>query len=175
MRQGVIYIIIGILCMACASKAVVTPAEKEELKKAVSTPGFNISLDWAFSLNTEAGEILNSFNPSGTIANGNRFYIQDGSYSFAVAQDTLRANLPYFGIRQISGNVNGNQGINIEEPFTNWKLQEGKNDRERTIEIRAKEDSEIYDITVTLYAKGKAGVVVNSSQRQSIRYTGTWE
>lgn len=175
MKTNIVFLFICILSVSCASKVAITPAEKDTLETAVSTPKFTIDLEWAYSLNADAGQLLNSLNPAGTVANGNRFYIQDGAYSFTVAQDSVSVNLPYYGTRQISGGFSGNTGITIEDSYKKWKLKEVKNDRERTIYLVAMEDSERYDVTLTLYAKGNATVIINSSQRESIRYTGTWE
>lgn len=175
MKTNILFLFICILSVSCASKVVITPAEKDILETAIHTPKFTIDLEWAYALNADAGQLLNSLNPAGTVANGNRFYIQDGAYSFEIFQDSVKANLPYFGTRQISGGLPGNTGINIKDSYSNWELKEVKKDSERTIDLRASEGGESYDITLTLSAKGNATVIINSMQRESIRYTGTWK
>lgn len=175
MKTNVVFLFICMLSISCASNVVITPAEKDILETAIHTPKFTIDLEWAYALNADAGQLLNSLNPAGTVANGNRFYIQDGAYSFTVVKDSVSVNLPYFGTRQISGGLPGNTGINIEDSYSNWELKEVKKDSERTIDLRASEGGESYDITLILSVKGNATVIINSMIRESIRYTGTWE
>lgn len=174
-RAFIRYIILVLTITACGSKTVVTDAEKAQLETAVSTPNFDIELQWAYSLSADAGRILNSLNPAGTIANGNRFYIQDGNYRFTIKNDSLNANLPYFGTRQISGGLPGNTGILIDDTYEKWKRLDTKDPDRLGIDLRASQKGEVYDMTVLLSAKGNATITVSSSQREFIRYTGTWQ
>lgn len=158
--------------MACASTQV-TPAQQTALAKAVSTPELHFETEWILPLGNDAAQVLNSLQPAGNITNGNRIYSTDGF--LIIRNDSIIADLPYFGRRQVSGGSPGNTGIKVAERLSDWELQERKKDTEETLSIRTSDGSESYSIFLTLYARGKAYMSINSSQRQSLSYQGSWK
>lgn len=164
-----------VLFTSCGSTSALTEAQKETLETAVSTPAFNIAAQWAYPQDATSAQVLNKLNPAGGIVNGNRVLLDSGSYSIQVQNDSLVMNLPYFGTRQISGGLPGNTGITVAQPLRNFKLLTAKKEGRHDLHMTASERGETYDMAVTLFAGGNARVVISSSQRQSIRYTGTWQ
>jgi hypothetical protein len=108
-------------------------------------------------------------------ANGNRIYIADAVNYIAVKNDSVFVMLPYFGTRQISGGLPGNVNIQVAQALDDWEARPEKKDNQRSLHIATKHKGESYDISIRLFAKGKATVVLNTSQRQSIKYEGRWE
>lgn len=160
------------LLMACASNAV-TPQQQRALAQAISTPQLHFETEWVTPLGNDATQLLNTLQPAGNVVNGNRIYATNGF--LIIRNDSIIANLPYFGRRQVSGGNPGNTGIKIEDKLSDWTVLENKKDEKETIRIRAEENSESYTLFLTMYASGTANISLNSSQRQSLSYQGTWK
>lgn len=175
MIKYILFLCTLVLFTACGSSSPITETQIRDLETAVTTPHFTFNAEWANPLDATSGQLLNSLNPAGGIVNGNRVLLDNGSYAIQVKNDSLIMNLPYFGTRQISGGLPGNTGIKVEQPLEEFMVSKIKKDSRRDITMTGTHNSEAYDVSVTFYAGGHATVVVNSSQRQSIRYTGTWE
>lgn len=171
--KGICLLLTGML-MACGSVKEITETERANIEKAVTTPAFKVRMQWAYPLNSGSAQLLNSLQP-GVRANGNRIYIDDGSNYMEVKNDSVFIALPYFGTRQISGGLPGNVNVEVAQALEDWKANPEKKETERTLHIATDHKGESYDISVRLFAKGKATVVVNTSQRQSIKYEGRWE
>lgn len=171
--KGIYVLLVGSL-MACGSVREVTETERAVLEKAVTTPAFNIRMQWAYPLNSGSAQLLNSLQP-GVRANGNRIYIDDGANYMQVKNDSVFVALPYFGTRQISGGLPGNVGVHVAQALDDWEAMPAKNTAERSLHIATKHKGEAYDLSIRLFAKGKATVVLNTSQRQSIKYEGRWK
>lgn len=159
--------------LACGGQREITETERLDLERAVRTPAFKIQMQWAFPLSNTASQYLNNLQP-GVRANGNRIYIDDGNNYIQLKNDSVFVELPYFGTRQISGGLPGNVGIRVAEALKDWELRPIKKTNERSLQISTKHKGESYDLSIHLFSKGKATVVVNSSQRQSIKYEGRW-
>ncbi len=152
----------------------VSDAQIEALARAVDSTNYTITAEWAIPLDNDATQVLNALQPAGNIVNGNRVYL-DGGSQIHIVQDSIAMDLPYFGTRQISGGISGNTGIRVHGSFTSETKTDSKHPNDRSITIKTKEGSEFYNINLRLFATGKATLVVNSNQRQSIRYMGSWE
>lgn len=175
MTQRILFLLLATFLASCGSTKTITAEEQKALETAVSSQDFTINLQWAYPLDGTSAQVLNSLQPAGNIVNGNRVLISTSSPQIQVRKDSLIANLPYFGVRQISGGLPGNQGVEIDQEIREWEVIPTKKSSEQNVRVEAKQKGEAYDIAIRLYAKGNAVVVLNSSQRQSIRYTGTWE
>ena len=168
---------IGVLliasALACGGQREITETERLDLERAVTIPAFKIQMQWAFPLSNTAAQLLNTMQP-GVRAAGNSININDGSNYVQLKNDSVFVELPYFGTRQISGGLPGNVGIRVADALKDWELRPEKKANERSLQISTKHKGEYYDLSIHLFSKGKATVVVNSSQRQSIRYEGRW-
>ena len=168
------YLVLIVILASCASKTVASDTQIQALATAVDSANYTITAEWAIPLDNDATQVLNALQPAGNIVNGNRVYL-DGGSQIHIIQDSIAMDLPYFGTRQISGGIAGNMGIRVYGAFTSETKTDNKHPNERSIAIKTQEGSESYNINVRLFATGKATLVVNSNQRESIRYTGTWE
>lgn len=172
LKTSIYILLIGSL-LGCGSERAMTEAERIGLEKAVSTPAFKIEMQWAYPLSNTAAQLLNNLQP-GIRAAGNSININDGRNYVQLKNDSVFVDLPYFGTRQISGGYSDNVGVRVAEALKDWELRPEKKANERSIHISTKHKGEYYDLSIHLFSKGKATVVVNSSQRQSIRYEGRW-
>lgn len=161
--------------LGCSTQKKITEQERAALETAVTTPIFQIKAAWAYPLDTTSAQILGSLRPAGGVVQGNSVLLDSGQYTVEVKNDSVFVNLPYFGTRQISGGLPGNTGIYIKQPLDNWKVLSNKNNSAKNLRVTAAQNGESYDIAIRLFATGTANIVVNSTQRQSIRYTGYWK
>ena len=169
------WVLVGFVLVSCGSTREVTEVQLASLEKAVTTPQFHIQAEWALPLDNDATQVLNLLQPAGNIVNANRVFIDNGSHYIKVFTDSIAIHLPYYGTRQISGGLPGNTNIEVAQKLSQWTEESSKKSHIRNLQFEAKQKGEAYDIRIRLHAKGSATVVVNSSQRQSIRYTGKWE
>lgn len=169
------YTVLALILIACSSSKPATNGQITALEAAVSTPQFVITPQWAEPLDQTSAQVLNALQPAGGIVNGNRIQIESGAHFIKLNPETIDIYLPYFGTRQISGGLPGNTGIVAED--AHYTLRSSNNDKEgqRNITVQTASNGESYTISIRLFAQGKATVVVNTTQRQSIRYVGTWE
>ena len=163
-----------VLLTGCRSTTPVTQAQIDAIEKAVKTQEFTFKAQWAEPLDQTALQVFNALRPAGGIVNGNRVHIENGGYYIRLKEDQIFIDLPYFGKRQISGGLPGDTGIEVEAGDYTWEQRTTDKDEQRSIDIQTASNGESYDISIRLFAQGKASVVVNSTQRQSIRYVGTW-
>jgi len=170
-----IYILYSMLCIACSSTKEIPQEQLEALDVAVHELRFKINAKWAYPLSTDATQILNSLQPSGILANGNRIRIDNSSGFLRIADDSIAISLPYFGVRQISGGYLNNTGIKVNRVLEDWQLRDTKKNDQRVLSVTTRENGETYTINLRLFAKNNASIVITSSQRQSIRYEGVWE
>jgi len=173
--RWMVSLVVGFCIISCSSSRTYTEVQISTLASAVSTPSFYINAQWALPLDNDAAQVLNALQPAGNVVNGNRVHIDNGTNFIKVRQDSLFVNLPYFGTRQISGGAPGNTNIEVAMALEIWRTEPSKKAYQRNLRFEARHKGEAYDIAIRLNAGGTATVIVNSSQRQSIRYTGNWE
>ncbi len=175
MRTTLLLATIVVSMFSCSTQKKFTEQQSIALETAVSTPRFVITPQWAEPLDQTSVQVLSALQPAGGIVNGNRVQIESGGHYINVSSEEISVNLPYFGTRQISGGLPGNTGIVVEHGTYTFKDGTGNKDGQRNIQLQTSSNGESYTIAIRLFSLGKATVVVNSSQRQSIRYVGTWK
>jgi len=172
-----LYFICASLITACGSSREYTAAELAHLEKAVSTPQFTFTAQWANPLDADATQILNALRPAGGGAvAGNRIRLDSGVYTLKLEGEELEVDLPYFGTRQISsGKYPTDSGIQAKGPYKDFRIKSSKKSHQRNLSLQVSDATESYNISLQLFAGGTASITVNSSHRQSISYNGTWE
>ncbi len=175
MRNTMLLVIIVTSILSCSTQKKFTEEQSTALETAVSTHQFVITPQWAEPLDQTSVQILSGLQPAGGIVNGNRVQIEGGGHYINITSEEISVSLPYFGTRQISGGLQGNTGIVVDKGAYTWKESTGNKQDQRNIQIETSSNGEAYTIAMRLFARGKATVVINTSQRQSIRYVGTWK
>lgn len=128
--------------------------EYEEISALVNSGKFAYRADWAFPLG--GGRINLQLNP-------NVFKMSDG------IADVF---FPYFGVVHRGGGYNGNVGIEFDGPVEKYKISFDDKKRRITIKFNARRDTESFDITMKISRSGNTSIIVNSSNRETIKYDG---
>jgi hypothetical protein len=94
-------------------------------------------------------------------------------YKLQFKNDSIITRLPYIGERQMgSGYNNLDAGIIVDGPITNYQEKTDSKKGETIITMDAMNGAESYSIQLTVQQYGFTRVNVNSSQRNSIAYSG---
>ena len=176
MLQNLIYYsLIGILMVSCNSyKSTLKPEEIKAFGAAVSvSDSLIIESNYAYPRMTGAlMDIQNSgFFPMGNVA-GNIDISGTLNY-LIINKGNVTAELPYYGERNVGG-YNQNIGIQFKGQPDDYTI---KNNEEGsyiiTFSMKDRINSqENYEIQVYLYPNYKTRLIVNSSHRTSIQYSG---
>jgi len=162
--------------VSCGSSNVYTAQEKASLEKLVTDRNFEIELQWARPLVTNS---LNQLADAGLFRpgdNASQINLQGNQNTFKFENDTVSANLPYYGERQMGGGYNSDGG-GIDFETTPKELTLTKDDDKdyylMEFNVRDKDSNENYDVSLTLYPSLNAIIDIWSSQRNTIQYNGT--
>jgi len=162
--------------VSCGSSNVYTAQEKASLEKFVTDRNFEIELQWARPLVTNS---LNQLADAGLFRpgdNASQINLQGNQNTFKFENDTVSANLPYYGERQMGGGYNSDGG-GIDFETTPKELTLTKDDDKdyylMEFNVRDKDSNENYDVSLTLYPSLNAIINIWSSQRNTIQYNGT--
>lgn len=172
----VLFILLGIVTLfACSINREVSSEDKVRLDKIIEDQYFKIEAEFARPLATNA---LNQLANAGLFRPGDnpsQINLQGNSNFFKFEGDSVSAYLPYFGERQMGGGYNENSGIEFKGIPKDLKINKDESKNLYTINFYMKQESESYQISLTLYSNLKASINVNSSQRFPIRYDGNLE
>ncbi|MFC6860830.1 DUF4251 domain-containing protein [Zunongwangia atlantica] len=138
-----------------------------DLKEFAESKELQIENQWANPMRANTVTFINNpnFNSGNVNLIGNPNYIK-------FKGDSVDIFLPYFGVRQMGGGFNDRGGIKFEGIPEDFKMTENEAKDYVRYEFMGRDDSEIYQFYITLYANGNASTSVNSSQRDNISYTG---
>lgn len=163
-----------IVFISCGSSKKTGSTDTWILNKLITEQAFEIESRWAQPMATGAySQAVNGLLPPGSTAGqinliGNTNYLK-------MEKDSLSAYLPYFGERQMGGNYGATKG-GIEFKGIPEDLEITSTDKSGyniRFSINDKENkSENYKVYIQVYPDLNANVVINSSQRLSIRYRG---
>lgn len=173
-QSTLIIIIVLFVVTACgSSKPAYTVNQIEDLKKLIEHGSFLIEAEFANPLATQS---MNAVSSAGLLPPGsavNRINLMGTNNFLEVKGDSVSANLPYYGERQIAGAYNNSDvGIQFKGVPEDFKMS--YNEKKETYEMKfsAKNKSEIFYINAIIFPNNKVSLYVNSSQRLTINYQG---
>lgn len=173
MKKAFIFPIVFAVIFGCtASKNTDSTAQTKDFKKVMETKAFSFTADWA---NPMATQSLNSIANAGLLppgSNAGSIQLNGTSNFLKVEGDTVSANLPYFGERRFGGGYGSNTGIEFKGVPTSYDQAYNTDKNRFDITFLISEDMEAYNVTLTVFANKTANVIVNSNQRNPIRYAG---
>tara|TARA_R110002072_G_scaffold118631_1_gene250801 strand:- start:229231 stop:229782 length:552 start_codon:yes stop_codon:yes gene_type:complete len=167
--------IVLLLFTACKSSenTATSAAEALQTKQLVENGDFEINVEWA---NPMATNELNQLSNSGLLGVGNsagRINLIGTANYMRLKNDSLSVYLPYFGTRQTGVRFGNNSGaIEFDGIPDEYELQYDEGKQRTELRFKMKEDTESYNVFITVYANRNVYVSVNSSQRNSISYEG---
>lgn len=175
MKTALIYVSILGFIFSCASTKMSTPSEMEALKTLLNSKSFEFTADWA---NPMATRSLNAIANAGLLPPGStasRIDIAGNSNYLKVFGDSVSANLAYYGERQFGGGYGAAQGIEFNGTTTDYNQTFDTDRGTYMISFTINNSMELYAVTLNVYSDKTSTVVINSSNRLSIRYEGTLE
>ena len=93
---------------------------------------------------------------------------------FTVHESSVKAEMPYFGVSRSGAAGYGSTGGGIIVEAQLEELKVDKNDKKRrvVVKFRVRAGSELLNCTFTVNSPQSASLVINSSMRDTIRYSG---
>jgi len=133
-------------------------AEKEQkeyntIQALINTNMYVFEADWA---TTQKGRRVN--------------LIGDPNY-LKINNKTAEAQLPYFGVVQ-RASLSGDAGIKFESELAEYKIENNDKKKKTIITSKAKNKSEQFSLTLTVYHGGSASLYISSNSRNGITYDG---
>ena len=161
------------LMLSCGSSSKISDGKSKQLDDLVSSKHFEILSDRAFPLATSS---LNSISNAGLLPPGSsagQISLIGNSNYLKVLGDSVAVYLPYYGERQMGGGYDSDgAGIEFEGIPTDVEITKDKDKQRYDIRFKMKDDSENFNVTITLFPDLTSMINVNSSQRFPIRYSG---
>ena len=182
MRRNVTYtlIVFGILLLthSCGSqKQTVSPEQTEQLEEMVTNKSFLLDARWANPLATRS---INAIASAGLLqpgSNPNRIDIIGTTSYLKVQNDSVFAQLPYYGERQFGSTYNpADVGIQFKGIPKDFKIlfNEKKQHYEFEFDI-VNDQGEGFNINGTLFPNLNTIFYINSNERLTIGYSGVVE
>ncbi len=96
-------------------------------------------------------------------------------YDLIIRNDSAISYLPYFGQAYSAPYGGGESGIKFATRMKDYVATPSKKDGEWNLRFKIDTPDYNYDFRVDIYSNGSSSIYVNSSQRQSISFTGEME
>ncbi|MEX0290780.1 MAG: DUF4251 domain-containing protein [Flavobacteriaceae bacterium] len=168
------FLVISTLIGCGSSTKIVEPtAKSRQLDQWVAEKDFEINSEWAIPMLTNSmSQVSNAgLFPPGSAAN--RINLTGNSNYLKVNGMEVEASLPYYGERQVGGGYgNTNSGIVFSGRVKEYESVKDEDKLKHQITFRVMNNTEVFDVAITLYPNLKSEIIVNSSQRLVIRYEG---
>lgn len=163
-----------LLLLGCSSSKNVmeTNTKSKALDELVTKKHFKIISDWA---SPRASSGLNSVANSGLLGVGNsgtRINLIGNTNFLKIEGDTLTADLPYYGERQMGGGYTSETGIKFKGVPKVYQETKDSSSQQHRITFQISEGTESFGVSITLFPNWSSLIVVNSSQRSAISYQG---
>ena len=171
-RKILFLILVVILGIGCKSgqKTTVTNTALDDMMQKKSV---EITIRTAEPMVTQA---LSQIANSGLLQPGNnisRIDLSGQGYFIKIAGDSVTANLPYYGERQMGGGYNANTGIVFKGVTRNLEITKNDKNASYSIQFSTSDTSESFNVTTVIGTQWNTSTDIQSSHRNRIRYLGT--
>ena len=169
-----VFMLILVFGCASSSKFSATAEEKEFLNTLIANRSFEINADWASPMATQS---LTSVANAGLIPPGStvtRINITGTASYLRIMGDSVKAQLPYYGERQMGGGIyNQNKtGIQFEGIPRDFSVLSNPKSNGQTMKFTISENGESFDVTAELFPSLSSTITIASSHRTTIWYNG---
>lgn len=171
--KSLVILLLSFIIASCGISRDATAEENERLEQLLQDKYFEFDLRFARPLPTNSlTQLANAglFRPGD---NASQINLQGSSAVFKFEGDTVTANLPFFGERQFGGGYNSNTGIEFKGIPKDLKITKDDKKNHYQVNFNIREDSESYQVNLTIYPSLKGTININSSQRFPMRYEGS--
>lgn len=166
-----------VLAACGGQKKISSPEELAKLDKFVNAKQFNLNARWANPLSTTT---MNAISTSGLLPPGsspNRIDIIGVASYLEFKNDSVFAQLPYYGERQFASTYNpADAGIQFEgvPEDLDFSFDEKKQEYNFKFDI-TNDQGEGFNIVGTIFPNYRTVFYINSNERLTIGYSGTME
>jgi len=151
----------------------------ERLVEQLDKSAFRFEAEAVYPYNSAANsQVLNSILTPNTGNSAARINVQGNGHFLEISEGMVKASLPYFG-EQLQGGGNygkADVGVDLEGELLDYEFRPEQDKNRVVVEFRGQDSqtkSEKYDLIITARPNGRAEVIIISSQRTNIRYSGT--
>lgn len=157
-----------------SESALRTSHYKAAVDSLIENREFRVVNQWALPTMSSSMMELSSSGIMGPGNSGQRIDLSGSTSFLEIKGDSVRAILPYFGVRQMGGGYNSDgEGIQFDQVVENISFDDEDAKDRYVIKFRANNGSESFELILYIYSNKKSSLLVNSSQRDVIRYEGT--
>ena len=155
-----------------ASRMSLQSGEREKFANLIKSRNFEIEVNWALPTTTVSLQsVYNALLPIGS--NAGRINLVGFSSFLRMQGDTISADLPYYGERQMGGDYNSrDSGIKFETVPDDLEMEYNEAKNRYEISFSADQRTEDYSVNMIVLPNLSSYININSSQRFSIRYEG---
>jgi hypothetical protein len=161
-----------VLLSSCSStKGVVDPVKAQQLKEWIDNKQLTIYAKTASPIATAEMNQLNSLLVQGSTPN--HILLTGGQDYFRMSGDSIAADLPYYGVRQLGGEYNQKRGgIKFKGVYNSYKVDYNEKKQMYTLRYRINDNRESFNVVVKIFTNWKANMYINTSHRTAINYQG---
>ncbi|MDT0554832.1 DUF4251 domain-containing protein [Patiriisocius hiemis] len=170
------FIVVAFIITSCSGTKSFTEADKQaalSVSNFLDEKQFEFEAEWANPLvSNELNQLAPQLLPQGS--NGSRVNLVGTPNYLRIQNDTVSADLPYFGIMRFPRNPSNtnNAGIYFNGVPKDYKQSFNEKKQQTTISFDIKDETENYQVFITVYSNKSARVSINSSHRNTISYDG---
>ncbi|PKA96390.1 uncharacterized protein DUF4251 [Flavobacteriaceae bacterium MAR_2009_75] len=177
-QQYIVYgiaLLLVVLCSNCspALKSAAKSNSFSGIDSLIVAKNFIFNADKALPMMTSSMQSVVNSNlfPPGT--SGSQINISGNGSFLKVTNDSVFADLPYFGERQMGGGYNNeDSGIKFKGIADSWEETKDSKRGRYEFNFKIRNKIEIFQVYISVFKSGSASVQVTSSQRFPIRYGG---
>lgn len=171
--RTLVVILCGILLLGCkASQDLETSAtQKKAFAELIEGKSYEITSKLAFPTNAIVTLANSNFLP----VNSNQSSINLFNISNYIEKngDSIRLDLPYFGVRRMGGGYGDDNSIVLEGVPSTYEVTYNERKQRYKIFFRMRKKQETFNVTVYLFPNLMSDVRVVSSHRSPISYRGS--
>lgn len=163
-----------LLLTACGGSKELTAAEQNQLDQLynqLQNKDYQIELTAAYPLNNLAVQQVTNALLIQRGDNSSRIILQGSNNMIKRENDSLQADLAYFGEVRDATYTRNEAGLSFDGVPTEYEVIKKQDHIELNADIKGEADT--YDIYGRIYPSGSANILIRSSKRTSIRYSGS--
>ncbi|MGB8703463.1 MAG: DUF4251 domain-containing protein [Gillisia sp.] len=146
-------LLVLVMVLSCGS-ATTSSQDAGQVSELLNSRHFEIENNWTLPLS------------------GNRINLIGNPNHIRVMGDSVDVFLPYFGVRHSGGGYNSENGIVYKGIARDFNIVAHDTKNIYDLSFKGSQGGESLNFFITVYSNGNTNTSVNSSQRQSISYTG---
>ena len=175
LKRNMIPMMIFMVLIAGCGASQKTYEANSMLDELMTQKEFKIAIRSAQPMNTQA---WNQIANSGLLQPGNnasRIDLSGEGYFIKIVGDSVSANIPYYGERQMGGGYNSNSGIQFNAIAEDLEIvkDEEKHGYQISFNVDSADVSETFFVNTTVGTGLGSIVYIRSSHRNRIQYAGT--